>query len=198
MQIISKLLCIAVLLATLVKCKKDDSETDPDMGKTFTVVLDVHNDILNWRYFSFKEGAEVNVVNYSDTLNWDLGIHYENFRTNGGKSGSGQGAVLDLGAFSFNDLTIDIIAGQTFTEDDSISVLASMAMPPVMMKTPGSVIMEDMFQTPQGPPPHTYTPNNHVYVIRTSKGKHIKLIGKSFFNDLGEEGYFNFKYAFLD
>jgi len=186
----------AMLMAALVQCKKEDATENASGGTT--VVLDVHNDVLRWRYYSFEKNQEVSVENFSDDLSWDLGIRYESFRTNGGKSGKGQGAVLDLGVVNFDKVTMADVAGKTFVEDDSIMVLASMSMPPVMEKTPGSVPLEDMFQSPQGPPPHTYTPNQHVYVIRTAGGKHVKLIGLSFFNDQGEEGWFNFKFAFLD
>ena len=190
------------VMATLTQCKKDDDSNDDNNNysntTTVTSQLDVHNDIVNWRYFSFEKGTEVTIQNAGDTLGWDLGIHYENFRTNGGKSGIGQGAVIDLGAVNFDDVTINSIGSNTYTLDDSITVLASTAMPPTMEKTPGCALMEDMFLSPSGPPPHTYTPNNHVYIVRTANGKHVKLIGTSFFNDLGAEGYFNFKYAFLD
>lgn len=187
------------LMATLTQCKKDDDSSNDNSSKTtVTAQLDVHNDLINWRYFSFEKGTEVSIQNAGDTLGWDLGIHYESFRTNGGKSGIGQGAVIDLGAVNFDDVTLNSIGNNTFTLDDSITVITSVAMPPTMGKTPGCVLMEDMFVSPTGPQNRTYTPNNHVYIVRTAKGKHVKLIGTSFFNDLGAEGYFNFKYAFLD
>jgi hypothetical protein len=189
---------VASLMAVSLTCSKDDKDNDQKINETKTVSLDLHNDLFNWRYFSFEEGIEVHVVNYSDTLSWDLGMRYESFRTNGGKSGTGQGAVLDLGVVDFDVITFSDIAGKVFVEDDSITVLAAIGMPPVMARTPGSVPLEAMFLSPQGPPPHTYTPNNHVYIIRTAKGRHVKLKGTSFFNDLGQEGYFNFRYVFID
>ncbi|NTW32492.1 MAG: hypothetical protein HGB12_07690 [Bacteroidetes bacterium] len=195
------ILMIFAVMAIFTQCKKDDNSKNDDTtptDKTKTVELDVHNDLVNWRYYSFEKGAEVTISNYGDTLGWDLGIHYENFRTNGGTSGIGQGAIIDLGAVNFSDVTLSSIGSSTYTLDDSITILASASMPPQMETTPGSVLMESMFASPQGPPPHTYTPNNHVYIIRTASGKHVKLIGTSFFNTLGVEGYFNFKYEVLD
>jgi hypothetical protein len=189
------LLCIPVFMGT--SCSKDDNTDSPNLGDT-TIVLDVHNDLANWRYYSFENIAEVSVSDYSDTLGWDLGIHYESFRTNGGQSGIGQGAVLDLGAVGFDTVTINTISGLQFTPDNSISVVTSTSMPPVMEDVPGCELTESMFLSPQGPPPHTYTPNNHVYIIRTANGRHVKFIGLSFFNDLGDEGYLQFKFAFLD
>ncbi len=188
-------------MAIFTQCKKSDKSNNDNTtttANTKTVELDVHNDIINWRYYSFERGMEVIILNYSDTLGWDLGIHYENFRTNGGASGIGQGAIIDLGAVDFSTVTLSSIGSNTYTLDDSITVITTTSMPPHTEKTPGSILLEDMFLSPSGPPPHTYTPNNHVYIIRTASGKHVKLMGTSFFNNLGAEGYFNFKYELLD
>jgi hypothetical protein len=201
MKMKKTMLILFAVMATLTQCKKDDNSSDDNTtptDNTKTVELDVHSDIVNWRYYSFEKGTEVTILNASDTTGWDLGIHYENFRTNGGASGTCQGAVIDLGAVNFSDVTLSSIGSNTYTPDDSITVLTSTAMPPTMESTPGCVSMEDMFLSPSGPPPHTYAPNNHVYIIRTASGKHVKLIGTSFFNNQGVEGYFNFKYAVLD
>jgi hypothetical protein len=187
-------------LAIFSQCKKDDNSneniTPTDNSKT--VVIDVTNDIANWRYYSFEKGTEVTITDFTDTLGWDLGFHYESFRTNGGASGIGQAAVIDLGAVDFTTVTLSTLAGSTYTQDDSITVLASSSMPPQYETVPGCTLMEDMFLSPSGPPPHTYTPNNHVYVVRTANGKHVKLIGTSFFNTSGVEGYLNLKYELLD
>ncbi len=203
MKMKKTILFLFATMALFTRCDKNDDSNDDNTtptNNTKTVELDVHNDIVNWRYYSFEKGAEVTITdsNYSDTLGWDLGIHYENFRTNGGASGIGQGAIIDLGAVDFSSVTLSSIGSNTYTLDDTITVLTSVAMPPTMETTPGSVLMEDMFLSPAGPPPHTYTPNNHVYIIRTANGKHVKFIGTSFFNTSGVEGYFNFKYEVLD
>ncbi|MFH2095684.1 MAG: HmuY family protein [Bacteroidota bacterium] len=202
MKMKRSMILLVVILAVFTQCKKDEEVVpDENLTPTFTTVtteLDVHNDLATWRYYSFEKQMLISVSNFGDTLGWDLGIHYENFRTNGGASGTGQGAVIDLGAVDFDGVSLSSIGSNSFTADDSITVIASTSMPPQMAKTPGCVLMEDMFESPAGPPPHTYTPNNHVYIIRTADGRHVKLLGTSFFNTLGEEGYFNFKFAFLD
>ena len=196
----NKMIYLGISILVLIgACKKDktDETPTPTSPTVKTVVLDVHNNLFSWRYFSFEANQEATITDYKDTLGWDLGIHYESFRTNGGKSGIGQGAVIDLGAVNFDNVTLSSIGSSLYTLDDSIVVPVSM-VPPVMEKTPGCVPLEKVFASPAGPPPHTYTPNNHVYIIRTAKGKHVKFIGTSFFNDMGEEGYLNFKYSVLD
>ncbi len=193
------ILFLFALMALFTQCKKDEPNDDNNIvDNSKKVEIDVHADILNWKYFSFEQNAEVGVANFGDTLSWDLGIHYENFRTNGGKSGKGQGAVIDLGEVDFNSVTINSIGANTFTEDDTIQVIQSMSMPPVMVKVPGSVLLEAVFKSPTGPTDQTYAPNNHVYIIKTAGGRHVKFIGTSFFNDAAVKGYLNFTYEFLD
>jgi hypothetical protein len=203
MKITKTILLFFAVTAIFTQCKKDKNSTSNDTTATDsskTVVLDVHLDLTSWVYYSFEKNAEIHVKNSADTLSWDLGVHYQTFRTNGGASSSiGQGAVLDLGAVDYSSVNMSSIGSKAFTLDDTISVIDSMtSVGPVLANTPGSVPLGSMFAVPQGPPPHTYTPNNHVYIIRTAAGKYVKLIGTSFFNDLGAEGYFNFKYEHLD
>ncbi|MEI7595973.1 MAG: HmuY family protein [Bacteroidota bacterium] len=204
---IRNLLLSATLLVALTNCKKDDApvvtpkEETPASPTTYAKVMDVRANLTSWRYFNFTTGTEVNVLNFHDTLSWDLGIHYESFRTNGGTSGIGQGAVIDLGNVDFASVTLASIDANSYVADDSISVLKSMVGMPVFETVPGCVPMEAMFQSPQGPPqPTDYTPNNHVYVIKTASGRRVKLIGTSFFDATTGtvSGYFNFKYEFLD
>lgn len=206
MKMKNLILAASVLFALSSSCKKEEEPIDNpndtinnvDTTK-YTKVVDVHDGLYSWKYFNFTTGAVVGVTNFQDTLSWDLGIHYESFRTNGGASGIGQGAVLDLGAVDFDGVTISSISGKTFEADSTINVLAGMnGYQPIWENTPGSALLEAMFQSPTGPGARTYTPNNHVYVLKTAKGKHVKIIGTSMFNDLAAEGYFNFEYKFLD
>ena len=46
-----------------------------------------------------------------------------------------------------------------------------------------------------GPPP-VYTPNEHVYVVKTADGKYAKVIFNGFYNDKGESGYITFTYVY--
>lgn len=190
------LMITALSLLYFAGCKKDSNNNNTASTKYKTLVLDVHNDLFNWRYYSFENGKEAIIQNFNDTLGWDLGVRYESFRTNGGTSGKGQGAILDLGAVNFDTVTIAAINNKTFTPDDSILVIVDMK--PTWLKTPGCVPLDAMFQSPTGPPPNTYTPNNHVYILRTSHGRYLKMLGTSFFNDYGAEGYLNLNYQFLD
>ncbi len=191
---IKNAMIIATLLLTLAGCKKDKKDDTTSNAKL--VQIDVHNDLFNWKYYSFETAKEIAVTNFQDTLSWDLGIRFESFRTNGGKSGIGQGAILDLGEINFDTVTVNAYKNKSFIPDDSISIILTMA--PTWGRTPGCALLDDMLQSPAGPPPFTFKPNNHVYILRTAHGRHLKIIGTSFFNDLGNYGYLNLKYLFFD
>jgi len=171
---------------------KENNNTDDPRE----VILDVSKDLFNWIYYSFSEGDIVLVSDFQNDLRWDLGIRYESFRTNGGQSGIGPGGVYDLGEVDFEAVTLSSIGSANFVVDDSINVIIDMT--PTWAKVPGSVPLDDMFLSPSGPPPYTFAPNNHVYIIKTANGKHVKFIGTSFFNEYAELGYLNFRYSFLD
>jgi len=183
---------LALFILNITGCEKEDNNNN-DLQ---VVVLDVSNDLFNWIYYSFYEGDTVSVSDVKNDLSWDLGIRYESFRTNGGQSGIGQGGVYDLGEVDFETVTLSSIGSTDFIEDDSINVIVDMK--PTWAKVPGSVPLDDMFLSPIGPPPYTFAPNNHVYIIKTADGKHVKFIGTSFFNEYAELGHLNFKYSFLD
>jgi hypothetical protein len=184
---------ILLLSFSAISCDKEKENEEV----TQTLEIDVTGTFLQWVYFSFEKNELVAIEDHMNSLDWDLGIRYQNFRTNGGDGGKGQGGVYDLGVVNFEEVKLADISGATFVEDDSIQVIKSVGMPPVWEKVPGSVPLEGMFLTPTGPN-RTYTPNNHVYVIKTAKGKHVKLQGITFFNDEALEGFFNFKFEFLD
>jgi len=181
-----------LLIFNLIACEKENNNEN-DLQE---VVLDVSKDLFNWVYYSFNEGDTVLVSDFQNDLRWDLGIRYESFRTNGGQSGIGQGGVYDLGEADFDTVTLNSIESVNFIDDDSINIIIDMK--PTWAKVPGSVPLDDMFLSPSGPPPYTFAPNNHVYIIKTADGKHVKFIGTSFFNEYAELGYLNFKYGFLD
>jgi hypothetical protein len=185
------LISAAVLVFTA--CEKE--KADPEK----VTVLDVHDKMVQWVYFSFGESQinPVTVSNHQESQAWDLGVYYQSFRTNSGTSGNAQGGIYDLGQVNFESVTLASIAGAQLVADTEITVLASAAMPPSWANVPGSVPLETMFETPTGPN-RTYAPNNHIYVIKTANGRRVKVQGVSFFNDLGQEGFINLKWAWLD
>ena len=183
----------AATVLVFTACEKE--KVEPEIA----TVLDVHDKMVEWVYFSFGENSinQVAVGNHQESQAWDLGVYYQSFRTNGGTSGNAQGGVYDLGQVNFENVTLASIADAQFISDTEITILASAAMPPSWVNVPGSVPLDTMFETPTGPN-RTYAPNNHIYVIKTANGRHVKVHGVSFFNDHGQEGFINLKWAWLD
>jgi len=191
----NKFILIAVALATLVfSCKEEPEIT------TKSKVVNVSNSKTTWLYYSFEKDALVSISDAANDLTWDLAVQYESFQTNGGTSGEGMGAVLDMGKVAFESVTFSSIKDSLnkFVADDSLSVYDISSMPPILIKASRCIPMEAMFKSPTGPGTRTYEPNLHVYIIKTANGKHVKFIGESFFNDEAIEGYINFKWAYLD
>ncbi len=191
-------ICIfmAAAIISFTGCKKEEDEI-PD--ESIITVIDVTDHFVEWIYFSFSDDTIVKSEpeDAATDTGWDLGIRYQNFRTNGGESGPGQGGVYDLGKTDFSAVTLASKEGVDFVEDDMITVLESEAMPPSWIEVSGSVPMEDMFTTPTGPD-RTYAPNMHVYILKSAEGRHIKIKGVSFFDDYGDEGHIKLRWEFLD
>jgi len=195
----NKFILIAVAMATIIfSCEKEKEDNTDLTAKS--KVLNVSTSMMNWLYYSFEKDTLVTITEAGNDLTWDLAIQYESFQTNGGTSGSGIGAVLDMGKVDFAAITYESIKDSLskFISDDSVSVYDLSTMPPKTVKASRCIPMEAVFKSPTGPGTRTYEPNLHVYIIKTASGKHVKFIGESFFNDEAIEGYINFKWAYLD
>lgn len=204
------LLLAALIFASFTACSSDDDDpitpvvTPTDTTTVVTsyiykdTVLDVSEmnlaDVNEWKYFCFSEGKFVDVTDPKTSNNWDLGIRHESFKTNGGKSGNGKGAIYDAGKKEFDEVKLAPETG--YTTDDSISVIQmNGSFPPPMVKVAGCKPLDDCFKSPETQYA-TYEPNNHVYIIKTADGKYVKFLATSFFNDESKYGHINCKYLY--
>lgn len=150
----------------------------------------------NWIYFSFAKGevlTGINESNRADDLSWDIAFYRYNIRTNGGLSGKGKGGAFDTEITDFKAVTS--VTNSKFTSDVMGEITASMSsFPPPTAKAPLNEVLGQALKF-QGPPP-TYTPNNHVYIVRTADGKYAKIQITSFYNDEGKSGHVQFTYAY--
>ena len=55
-----------------------------------------------WVYFSFSTGEIVDVEDYENSSDWDLGVMRNHFRTNSGQSGNGFGGAYVDSSFICN------------------------------------------------------------------------------------------------
>ena len=193
------LLLAALIFASFTACSSDD---DDDVAAKATKVLDVKDtnlkDANDWKYFSFSQGKFIEVSDPKTSNDWDLGIHYESFKTNSGKAGNGKGGILDMGAKTFDEVKFAPVDG--YVADDSITIYqhGTQSPMPTPVKVAGCEKLEACFKSPTGPGTRTYEPNKHIYIIKTGDGKYVKFLATSFFNEEAVEGYINCVYQFID
>lgn len=190
----------AMALISLTACSSDDDgngdDTNGNVLKTERTTLSRKTAYGNdWIYFSLSQGKEITVsedTHASDT-SWDLAFNRYNIRTNSGASGNGKGGALDTGLTDFD--AVSTVPAGTFTVDEEAEITGSFTGDGITYaeSTLNKLLAEAIAFA--GPPP-TYTPNNHVYIIKTADGKYAKLQVESFYDDEGNSGFMTFKFAY--
>ena len=180
-------------LFSFTSCDDDDEATDDVCRVTLSRKTNYGND---WIYFSLSQGKElegINEDNRADNKTWDLAFNRYNVRTNSGLSGNGQGGALDtkvtdmaaVVAVPEGDFAVDEMG--TITSRFTGNGVEEIDSP--LNKVLGTAIKF------QGPPP-SYTPNNHVYIVKTADGKYAKIKIENFYNDEGKSGFVTFSYVY--
>jgi len=211
---LAALLMGVLAMTSLVACSTDDDDEDKnnstnvpktdDEGqnnsssvlKTTRLTLSRKTEYGNdWIYFSLSQGKEITVSedSHATDTSWDLAFNRYNIRTNSGASGSGKGGALDTGLTDFDAVTT--VPSGTFTVDEEAQITGSFTGNGITYaeSTLNKVLAEAIAFA--GPPP-SYTPNNHVYIVKTADGKYAKLQVEGFYNDEGKSGYMTFKFAY--
>ena len=193
-----KILGLALLSLSMVftSCKKDDDTPVNEEVSTGDVTLSRETAYgEDWVYYSFETKSEVSGVdsiNYKEKDNWDIAFNRYNVRTNGGESGKGKASAYDAGALTWEDVKQAAETG--YTVDDTLLIVESFTgRTPNYMSATGNDVFKGCIII--GGPPPTYPTNNHIYVMKTAKGKYAKVWIHSYFNADAESGYINFKYA---
>ncbi len=89
---------------TFTSCKKEETpeHETKTVSKTTTINASAYD---KWVYFSFKENKVVEISDFTNSLDWDIGFHRHNVRINCGKSGIGQGGTYNAGKVDFSSVT---------------------------------------------------------------------------------------------
>ena len=200
---------IAGMMVLTTSCSKDDNPTPIPSTAKEVKELNVSSQ-TEWVYFSFSEGKQVEVTNPRTSDNWDIAFNRYNVKTNGGTSGIGGVEVANTGSKVFNTVTQypgigyekDILVtsygrpqpGQTTPTTTTISV--NPAITGTVQSPDPKGFYNYMPPTPGSNAPHI-TLTKYVYVVKTVKGKYVKLQITEYTNAKGELGYLTFKYDTL-
>ena len=187
---------------TFSSCSDDDDEAvapenDTEALTEHRVTLSRKTDYGNdWIYFSLSEGKEltgINEDNRESNQTWDLAFNRYNVRTNSGLSGKGKGGAADTGKTNMDEVTT--VPNVSFVVDEMSKITSKFTGSGVEeIESPLNKKLGEAIKF-QGPPP-TYTPNNHVYIVKTADGKYAKIKIENFYNDEGKSGFVTFTYVY--
>jgi hypothetical protein len=182
------------LAVVFTACDKNDENNDPPVDNpdlvsgTITIDATAYGE---WVYFSFEEEGVVEVDDFLTSMDWDMGFHRFDIRTNCGTSGPGEGGTFDAGQVEFSSVTEAPENG--YSLNDSIQVIMEQGVWEYQT-VPGDTVLANWLSF-SGPPP-TYNISNHIYVLKTAFGKYAKIWLKDYYNDLSETGYVTMEYVY--
>lgn len=206
MKLKSLFATLLVGLLTLTSCSKDEKEEkkpDPTERKKYTKQevrnLDVKGD--KWVYFSFEQGTILEVKDPQVDDKWDIAFNGYIVRLNGGSSGKGQAAALNTESKDFDKVTE--IPQKDFVQDTENEI--QVGYPDTKtIKISFSKELTGGFDIKNGiiniyPDnsqkwPSVYAPTKWVYVLKTTKGKFVKLQVTDCYNDRLKAVYLTFSY----
>jgi hypothetical protein len=141
-----------------------------------TVTLDVDaSSTTAYTHLSLRAGRVVAVSDPQSDRRWDLAIQRTSFRTNGGTSGSGQGAAADPMV-----ATRAMIASASMATSWSVDGQIPVAGPPGSGTTSGNPVLADWYD--YDPQTHVVTPKQRAVLVRTADGGYVRLEITSYAN----------------
>lgn len=102
-----------------VACDKKRQDPKPNVPE---VSIDATN-FSKWVYFSLERGQIVEIDQPENSLEWDLGFHFTDIRTNGGASGEGQGAAVETDLNEVSDNLRSIPSADRFVVDTKTFII---------------------------------------------------------------------------
>lgn len=187
-----KLVVIAFLSSLVLSCDKEkDSPVLIGNVEDFKYLDATAFD--KWVYFSFEKGDIVEVENHETDLSWDLGFHRSEIRTNGGKSGKGQGGVIKMETTDWNAVT-EVPENVTFSLDEEVELTGYPTMQEKTVQSYSTVFKWVNVIPPMNPP--TYDITKNIFIVRSADGNYAKIQVYDRYNAKNEGGYVSFKYQY--
>lgn len=133
----------------------------------------------------------------TDADNWDIAVHRDNVRTNGG-------AVYETQLTSLDDLPVssDSFADAAFVEDEWNASDVWTVQDRMLQGLIGSQgikinkVLSSWLSVSIPPIPPSFTHNNHVFVVRFKDGKYAALQLADYQNSKGVKCYMTIKYIY--
>jgi hypothetical protein len=182
---------LLVFAFSFVACDKDES-AEPNLPLEAEVISLDATSFTEWVYVSLSKGEIVEVSDPQNDMSWDLGFHRWDVRTNGGMSGKGQGAALQL---SQNGLDQVDTAPETGYVSDVMLQINMTGMPPVYEEHPANPELAKWMDLDMSEMPPKYTMTDKIFIVRTADGSYARLKFTDYMNDTGTRGHITFEYV---
>ncbi len=184
---------IIALMTVVFSCKKEKTKPtqEEEQSKYDTHVFDARA-YENWVYFSFDQNKEVAIEDFKNSLDWDIAFHRFDVRLNCGTAGVGEGGSISMGKVDFESVELAPTTG--YSLNDSISIVNVAGNWQDKVTVPGDTVLAKWLYF-TGPPPK-YNITNEIFVIKTAKGKYVKVWLKDFYNDDAQTGYVKMQYFY--
>ncbi|MBI9055778.1 MAG: HmuY family protein [Bacteroidales bacterium] len=193
-----KVLLIALASAFLVACDDDDDDPKPTQNDTLSLYT---KDYTIWHYFSFENGVigtgsadptGADDAAWKARVDWDLAFHYKDVRTNSGKSGDGQGGMIEATKTEFSLVTEAPTTG--YLVDDDLDIRLTAAMPPAYVTSTANAVCDDWASYNHDE--HAWVFVEKVFIVKTAGGKYAKIWLKSFLDNEDASGTITMDYAY--
>lgn len=196
MKLLRTLFIATFAVLALTSCS-DDDDKNQESGDVKSYLYVDATSYTDWSYFSFDKAAVVAVTDPDNDLTWDIAFHRGDIKLNGGESGKGKGAALNMNTTKWNEVTSAPTSGYVADKMGKITTAFT-----------GDGIEEgdaSFSQTLAGwltidtsNPPPVYTYHDWIYVIKTAAGKYVKIQFTDYKNAKNAGAYISFKYQYND
>lgn len=200
---------IALTGILLTNCKKDDDNNPGNndttkisdtsfFTKTFVINASSHS---TWAYFSFAKGDTVKITEPGNSLDWDIAFERYMVKTNGGKSGIGQCEAFKSavkGQTGFDNLKL-VPDSAVYMPDDTVVVYGYNPANPSVPTINKYILNEPLYNwyTIKPGTSSTLVPVDNIYIVKTAKGKYVKLWIQSYYSDIdAKAGYIKILYSY--
>ncbi|WP_373846118.1 leucine-rich repeat protein [Bacteroides heparinolyticus] len=196
------------LFFTLVACDKQNTEPETPPTQTGAFTIEIKRSAKakeEATYFSFETNQQLEIDNADATtsLDWDIAIIGLSARTNGGVSGSGKGCAIRTETEDFEHLTsaAPYIEQENLWETDKKKTVYTFDgnMPPSKVTLGINPLLCDgkWYSMKPSSTPIEAAVDHNVYILRTAKGRYVKLQLIALSGESGQLGNIRFRYDFI-